>query len=88
MADRSPISTELGPASPAVPSQPTLTRRGLLGGAGMAAGATLAPLPGMSTINPAAAQTASAEARPLDAAFPLSRRSGINRPVRSLAKMD
>src|SRR5215472_7314112 len=69
MADRSPISTELGPASPAVPSQPTLTRRGLLGGAGMAAGATLAPLPGMSTINPAAAQTANAEPRPLDAAF-------------------
>src|SRR5215469_4958756 len=69
MADRSPISTELGPASPAVPSQPTLTRRGLLGGPGMAAGATLAPLPGMSTITPVAAQTASAEARPLDAAF-------------------
>src|SRR5215471_11463600 len=69
MADRSPISTELGPASPAVPSQPTLTRRGLLGGGGMGTSATLAPLPGMSTINPAAAQTASAEARPLDAAF-------------------
>src|SRR5262249_61384111 len=69
MADRSPISTELGPASPAVPSQPTLTRRGLRGGAGMAAGATLAPLPGMSTITPVAAQTASAEARPLDAVF-------------------
>jgi hypothetical protein len=69
MADHSTISTKPGPASPALPSHTILTRRGLLGGAGMAVGAVLAPSPGMPAITPAAAQTASAESRPLDTAF-------------------
>ena len=50
-------------------AHPTLTRRGLLGGAGVAVGAVLAPSPGMQAIAPAKAQTATAESRPLDAAF-------------------
>ncbi len=66
--DNHPISTEPGSGPPALPSHPGLTRRGLLGGAGMAVGAVLAS-PGMPTIAPAAAQAVSAEPRPLDAAF-------------------
>jgi hypothetical protein len=56
MGDQSTISTEPGQGSPALPSHPVLTRRTLLGGAGLA-------------IAPAAAQAASADPRPLDAAF-------------------
>ena len=66
--DNHPISTEPGSGPPALPSHPGLTRRGLLGGAGMAVGAVLAS-PGMPAITPAAAQAVSAEPRPLDAAF-------------------
>jgi hypothetical protein len=69
MADRSTICTELRPASPALPSHPTLTRRRMLGGAGITVGTMFAPPPGMPVIAPAAAQTASPESRPMDAAF-------------------
>jgi hypothetical protein len=69
MADHPTISTESGAVSPGLPSHPTLTRRGLLGGAGMAVGAVLAPPPGIPAITSAAAQTVSGESRPLDAAF-------------------
>src|ERR1700730_8996453 len=63
MGDHPTISTESGPGSSAVPSHPALTRRRLLGGAG------IAPLPDMPGVGPAAAQGESAEPRPLDAAF-------------------
>jgi hypothetical protein len=53
----------------ALPSHPTLTRRKVLGGAGMAVGAVLASSPGMPAIAPAAAQAVSGEPRPLDTAF-------------------
>ena len=69
MADHSTVSTKSSPASPAQPSQTILTRRGLLGGAGVAVGAVLAPSPGIPAIAQAAAQTATAESRPMDAAF-------------------
>src|SRR6516162_1862594 len=69
MADHPTVSTKSGPASPAQPSHTILTRRGLLGGAGVAVGALLAPPPGIPAIAPAAAETANAEARPMDAAF-------------------
>src|SRR5215468_997536 len=69
MADHSTIATELGSGSPALRSHSTLTRRGLLGGAGVAVGAVLAPSPAMHAIPPAKAQTATAETRPLDATF-------------------
>src|SRR5215468_2214554 len=69
MADHSTIATELGSGSPALRSHSTLTRRGLLGGAGVAVGAVLAPSPAMHAIAPAKAQTATAETRPQDAAF-------------------
>src|SRR5262245_15719823 len=69
MADHSTISTELDPASPALSSHPSLTRRRLPGGAGLAAGAVLAPPLGMPAITAAAAQAVTAEPRPLDAAF-------------------
>jgi hypothetical protein len=69
MDDHPAISTEPGPGSPAPPSHPALTRRRLLGGAGIAAGAVLAPPLGMPAIAPASAQAVSAEPRPLDAAF-------------------
>src|SRR5215813_4242994 len=65
MANHPTISTEAGSGSPALSSHPTLTRRGLLGGAGMAVGAVLVP----PAIAPAAAQAATADPRPLDAAF-------------------
>jgi hypothetical protein len=68
MVDHPTISTEPGPGSPD-PSHSNLTRRTLLSGAGMAAGAVLAPLPGMHGVAPAAAQAVSAEPRPLDAAL-------------------
>src|SRR5712691_4556458 len=67
--DNHPISTEPGSGSPALSSHPALTRRRLLGGAGMAVGAVLASPPGMPAIAPAAAQAVSAEPRALDAAF-------------------
>jgi hypothetical protein len=69
MADHSTIAPESGSGSPALPSHCTLTRRGLLGGAGVAVGAVLAPSPAMQAIAPAKAQTATAETRPLDATF-------------------
>jgi hypothetical protein len=69
MDDHPTISTESGSGSPALAFHPTLTRRRLLGGAGMAFGAVVTPLTGMPAITPAAAQTASAESRPLDGAF-------------------
>jgi hypothetical protein len=69
MADHPTISTESDLASPALPTT-TVTRRSLLGGAGIAVGAAvLASPPSMSGIAPAAAQTVSADSRPLDAAF-------------------
>jgi len=67
--DNHPISTEPGSGSPALPSHPALTRRRLLGGAGVAVGAVLVSPPGMPAIAPAAAQAVSAEPRALDAAF-------------------
>ena len=70
MAEHSTISsTKPSPTLPALPSHTTLTRRGLLGGAGVTAGVVLAPRPGLPVIAPAAAQTANGEARPQDAAF-------------------
>jgi hypothetical protein len=69
MVDHPTISTEPGLGSPASPSRPTLSRRKVLGGAGLAVGASLAPPLGMPAITPAAAQAATAEPRPLDAAF-------------------
>src|SRR5690348_6159226 len=56
MADH-PISfNEPGQGLPALPSHPALTRRRLLGAAGIAAGVVLAPPLGMPAIAPAAAQ--------------------------------
>ena len=69
MADHPTISTESDLASPALPTT-TVTRRSLLGGAGIAVGAAvLASPPSMPGIAPAAAQPVSAEPRPLDVAF-------------------
>src|SRR3954470_11468748 len=69
MADHPTISTESDLTSPAVPTT-AVTRRSLLGGAGIAVGAAvLASPPGMPGIAPAAAQPVSADPRPLDAAF-------------------
>ena len=69
MANHPTISTESDLASPALPTT-AVTRRSLLGGAGIAVGAAvLASPPSMSGIAPAAAQTVSADSRPLDAAF-------------------
>ncbi|MCA1552554.1 vanadium-dependent haloperoxidase, partial [Bradyrhizobium sp. BRP19] len=65
------ISTEYDLASPTLPTT-AVTRRSLLGGAGIAVGAAvLASPPGMSGVAPAAAQTVGVgtEARPLDAAL-------------------
>ena len=69
MADHSTTLSEPGPESPALSSHHTLTRRGLLGGAGIAVGGVLASPTGMPAITPAAAQAASADPRPLDAAM-------------------
>ena len=70
MADHPTISTESDLASPALPTTTTVTRRSLLGGAGIAVGAAvLASPPSMPGIAPAAAQPVSADSRPLDAAF-------------------
>ena len=69
MADHPIIFNEPGQGLPAPPSHPVLTRRTLLGGAGIAVGAVLAPPLGMPAIAPAAAQAVSAEPRALDAAF-------------------
>ena len=71
MADHPIIPTESELASPALPST-SVTRRSLLGGAGIAVGAAvLASPPGMPGIAPAAAQTVGVgvDVRPLDAAF-------------------
>src|SRR5262249_6747740 len=68
MADHRTISTESDLASPAVPTT-AVTRRSLLGGAGIAVGAVLASPSSMPGIAPAAAQPVSADPRPLDAAF-------------------
>jgi hypothetical protein len=69
MADHPTISTESDLASPALPAT-AVTRRSLLGGAGIAVGAAvLASPPTMPGIAPAAAQPVSTDARPLDAAF-------------------
>ena len=69
MADH-PISfNEPGQGLPALPSHPALTRRRLLGAAGIAAGVVLAPPLGMPAISPAAAQAVNPEPRPLDAAL-------------------
>jgi hypothetical protein len=70
MADQHTISTESNLASPALPTTTAVTRRSLLGGAGIAVGAAvLASPPSMPGIAPAAAQPVSADSRPLDAAF-------------------
>ncbi|UVO27041.1 vanadium-dependent haloperoxidase [Bradyrhizobium arachidis] len=69
MADHPIIPTESDLASRGRPLT-AVTRRSLLGGAGIAVGAAvLAPPPTMPGIAPAAAQPASADPRPLDAAF-------------------
>jgi hypothetical protein len=69
MADHSVISTEIDQAMPAPPTT-ALTRRSLLGGAGLAVGTVLAASPPVLGISPAAAQQpASTEPRPLDAAM-------------------
>lgn len=69
MASHPTISTESNLASPALRTA-AVTRRSLLGGAGIAVGAAvLASPPSMPGIAPAAAQPASADPRPLDAAF-------------------
>ena len=71
MADHPTISTESDLTSPTLPTT-AVTRRSLLGGAGIAVGAAvLASPPGMSGVAPAAAQTVgvSVDVRPLDAAF-------------------
>ena len=69
MADHPTISTESDLASPTLPTT-AVTRRSLLGGAGIAVGAAvLASPPSMPGIAPAAAQPVSADPRPLDAAF-------------------
>ncbi|MBM6579407.1 vanadium-dependent haloperoxidase [Microvirga sp. BT689] len=69
MADHPTISTESDLTSPALPTT-AVTRRSLLGGAGIAVGAAvLASPPSMPGITPAAAQPVSADPRPLDAAF-------------------
>lgn len=69
MANHLTIATESDPASPAL-STTTVTRRSLLGGAGIAAGAAvLASPPGMLGVVPAAAEPVSADPRPLDTAF-------------------
>jgi hypothetical protein len=67
MANHLIISTEFDLASRPLPAT-AVTRRSLLGGAGVAVGAA-APPPGMPGIAPAAAQPASPDPRPLDAAF-------------------
>ena len=70
MADHLTISTESDLTSPALSTTTAVTRRSLLGGAGIAVGAAvLASPPSMPGIAPAAAQPASADPRPLDAAF-------------------
>src|SRR5215470_16159736 len=69
MADHSTFATDSGSGSPTLRSHRTLTRRGLLGGDGVAVGAVLAPSPAMHAIPPVKAQTATAETRPLDATF-------------------
>ena len=69
MANHPTISTESDLASRALPTT-AITRRTLLGGTGIAVGAAvLASPPSMPGIAPAAAQPASADSRPLDAAF-------------------
>ena len=69
MADHPTISTKSDLASPTLPTT-AVTRRSLLGGAGIAVGAAvLASPPSMPGIAPAAAQPVSADPRPLDAAF-------------------
>ena len=69
MADHPTISTESDQAAPILPTT-AVTRRSLLGGAGVAVGAAvLASPPSMPGIAPAAAQPVSADPRPLDAAF-------------------
>jgi hypothetical protein len=69
MAEHPTISTESDLASPTLPTT-AVTRRSLLGGAGIAvSAAVLAAPPGMPGIAPAAAQPVSADPRPLDAAF-------------------
>ena len=65
MAHHCTISTESGSGSPALPFHPTLADRGLLG---VAVGAAL-PGPAIEATAPAKAQIATAESRPLDAAF-------------------
>jgi hypothetical protein len=70
MADHLTISTESDLTSPALSTTTAVTRRSLLGGAGIAVGAAvLASPPSMPGIAPAAAQPVSADPRPLDAAF-------------------
>jgi hypothetical protein len=79
MGDHSTISTESGPGSSAVPSHPALTRRRLLGGAGIAVGAVIAPLPDMLGVGPAAAQGVSAEAATTGRRFSAPRPRGSRR---------
>jgi hypothetical protein len=68
MASHLTLSTDYDLRSPALPT-PAVTRRSLLGGASIAAGAVLATPSILSGIVPAAAQPLSADPRPIDAAF-------------------
>src|SRR5215470_11036753 len=69
MANHLTITTETDLASPALPTT-AVTRRSLLGGAGIAVGAAvLASPPSTPGIATAAAQPASPDPRPLDSAF-------------------
>jgi hypothetical protein len=69
MADHLTISTESDLASSALPTS-AVTRRSLLGGAGIAVGAAvLASPPCIPGVAPAAAHPASTDPRPLDEAL-------------------
>ncbi|MBR0736138.1 vanadium-dependent haloperoxidase [Bradyrhizobium liaoningense] len=69
MADNLTISIDCNPGSSPLPIA-AVTRRSMLGGAGIAVGAAvLASTSSVSGIAPAAAQAVSADSRPLDAAF-------------------
>ena len=59
MPDHPTISNEPDQGSPALPSHPALTRRTLLGGAGIAVGAVLVSPTSMPAIAPAASQAVS-----------------------------
>src|SRR5690242_18986102 len=68
MADHLTISTESDLSSKVLPTT-AVSRRSLLGGAGIAVSAAVLASPPSMGISPAAAQPASADPRPLDATF-------------------